>query len=65
MVQLINKGGFRERANRSRRYAGSENRQTTLAPNSYTKKEEQAIETATTRPLVNVQDQTQSSDQTG
>lgn len=30
MVQLINKGGFRERANRSRRYKDSENQQTTL-----------------------------------
>ena len=35
MVQLINKGGFRERANRSRRYQQSENEQTALIPNKY------------------------------
>ncbi|HFF5441347.1 TPA: hypothetical protein ACGDVI_003014, partial [Acinetobacter baumannii] len=27
MTQLINKGGFRERANRSRKYQQSENKQ--------------------------------------
>ena len=35
MVQLIKKGGLRERANRSRRYQGSENTETTLIPNRY------------------------------
>ena len=35
MVQLIKKGGLRERANRSRSYQGSENTQTTLEPNRY------------------------------
>ena len=35
MVQLIKKGGLRERANRSRSYQGSENTETTLAPNRY------------------------------
>ena len=35
MVQLIKKGGLRERANRSRFYKGSENTETTLAPNLY------------------------------
>lgn len=35
MVQLINKGGFRERANRSRRYKDSENQQTTLDHHHY------------------------------
>lgn len=35
MVQLIKKGGLRERANRSRTYQGSENTETTLRPNSY------------------------------
>ena len=35
MVQLIKKGGLRERANRSRRYQGSENTETTLQPNAY------------------------------
>ena len=35
MVQLIKKGGLRERANRSRSYQGSENTETTLKPNGY------------------------------
>lgn len=35
MVQLIKKGGLRERANRSRSYHGSENTETTLKPNIY------------------------------
>lgn len=35
MVQLIKKGGLRERANRSRSYQGSENTETTLKPNRY------------------------------
>lgn len=35
MVQLINKGGFRERANRSRKYQNSENQQTVLEPTQY------------------------------
>lgn len=35
MVQLIKKGGLRERANRSRTYQGSENTETTLKPNRY------------------------------
>ncbi|NHB57276.1 hypothetical protein [Acinetobacter shaoyimingii] len=35
MVQLIKKGGLRERANRSRAYQGSENTETTLAPHGY------------------------------
>jgi len=34
-TQLINKGGFRERANRSRKYQQSENKQTTLPSNQY------------------------------
>ncbi len=32
MVQLISKGGFRERANRSQKYKNSENSQTALRP---------------------------------
>ena len=40
MVQLIKKGGLRERANRSRRYQDSENQQTTLKPNLYQKPEQ-------------------------
>lgn len=35
MVQLIKKGGLRERANRSRHYHGSENTEAALAPNRY------------------------------
>ena len=35
MIQLIKKGGLRERANRSRKYQGSENTATTLQPNRY------------------------------
>ncbi|WP_426453530.1 hypothetical protein ACPF64_12200 [Acinetobacter sp. KB005] len=34
-TQLINKGGFRERANRSRGYQQSENKQTALHSNKY------------------------------
>ncbi|MGC3820193.1 hypothetical protein [Acinetobacter sp. G11] len=45
MVQLIKKGGLRERANRSRSYKGSENTETTLKPNRYVQpqKNEQVI----------------------
>lgn len=35
MVQLIKKGGLRERANRSRKYAQSENNIKTLDPHRY------------------------------
>lgn len=35
MIKLIKKGGLRERANRSRRYQGSENTETTLTSNTY------------------------------
>ena len=35
MTQLINKGGFRERANRSRKYKQSENEVTTLISPHY------------------------------
>lgn len=35
MVALIKKGGLRERANRSRKYQGSENTETRLVPNTY------------------------------
>jgi len=34
-TKLINKGGFRERANRSRGYKQSENKQTALPSNKY------------------------------
>ncbi|MBP6191089.1 MAG: hypothetical protein KA331_03745 [Acinetobacter sp.] len=46
MTQLINKGGFRERANRSRKYQQSENELTTLPPSHYqpsTEKERKTI----------------------
>ncbi|MDV5275504.1 hypothetical protein QM158_20355 [Acinetobacter baumannii] len=33
--RLINKGGFRERANRSRKYQQSENKQVALPSNKY------------------------------
>ena len=41
MVQLISKGGFRERANRSRKYQHSENQQTVLHPTQYRSEQEQ------------------------
>ena len=45
MIKLIKKGGLRERANRSRKYQGSENTETTLKPNTYetTQKKEETI----------------------
>ncbi len=47
MTQLINKGGFRERANRSRKYKNSENEITILPPSEYQppKKEEKDKQT--------------------
>lgn len=47
MIQLIKKGGLRERANRSRKYQGSENTETTLTPNRYQQNTKQS-ETHTT-----------------
>ncbi len=35
MTQLINKGGFRERANRNQKYQQSENKQVALPSNKY------------------------------
>ncbi len=58
MVQLIRKGGLRERANRSRSYQGSENTETTLKPNRYgvsLKKQDNKAETAAS-PLGTAQD---------
>ncbi|MCJ8160279.1 hypothetical protein [Acinetobacter zhairhuonensis] len=52
MVKLIKKGGLRERANRSHKFQGSENTETTLKPNSYAdtaKKTE--IENTTSTPI--------------
>ncbi|WP_368677657.1 hypothetical protein [Acinetobacter lactucae] len=54
-TKLINKGGFRERANRSRGYQQSENKQTALASNKYqpqTKPQENPIELAQTDSVV-------------
>lgn len=47
MIQLIKKGGLRERANRSRTYQGSENTEKTLKPNRYrdVKKEHEQTQT--------------------
>ena len=47
-MQLIKKGGLRERANRSRSYKGSENTETTLKPNRYSQvKKDEEITTVT------------------
>ena len=51
MVQLIKKGGLRERANRSRSYKGSENTESTLKPNRYSQAEKDQHTTVTTTPL--------------
>lgn len=57
MVQLIKKGGLRERANRSQRYQGSENSITTLNPNRYSEQrvasesKEKSTEKSTTAAL--------------
>ena len=50
MVQLIKKGGLRERANRSRSYKGSENTETTLKPNRYSQGEKNEEVSTTTPP---------------
>lgn len=59
MVQLINKGGFRERANRSRRYQQSENHQTTLKPNAYTDPQANHTTEQPSSEPSNLQDQNQ------
>lgn len=46
MEKLIAKGGFRERANRQRKYQNSENQQTTLQPHRYSTQDT----TVTTKP---------------
>lgn len=51
MVQLIKKGGLRERANRSRSYKGSENTESTLKPNRYSQAEKDRHTTVNTIPL--------------
>ena len=60
MTQLINKGGFRERANRSRRYAHSENQQTSLPPHSYSEKSNQTHHETNDHPVPS--DQTKQQD---
>ena len=51
-MQLIKKGGLRERANRSRSYKGSENTETTLKPNRYSQvKKDEEITTVTPPPM--------------
>lgn len=52
MVQLIKKGGLRERANRSQRYQGSENTETTLQPNGYTPDKKNITTTLEPVPLL-------------
>lgn len=56
MTQLINKGGFRERANRSRKYKQSENQITTLQPSHYQPQSKEANLAATSEPTQNSQD---------
>lgn len=53
MTQLIRKGGFRERANRSARFASSENQLTTLPNHQYSAVVENlnATETKTTMTM--------------
>lgn len=56
MTQLINKGGFRERANRSRKYKQSENEITTLQPSHYQPQNKDADLSTTSRPTQNQPD---------
>jgi len=58
MVQLIRKGGLRERANRSRSYQGSENTEATLNPNRYSssQKTDEKKEETTVSPILVDQD---------
>ena len=59
-MQLIKKGGLRERANRSRSYKGSENTETTLKPNRYSQvKKDEEITTVTPPPMQIHDDSTQ------
>ena len=59
-MQLIKKGGLRERANRSRSYKGSENTETTLKPNRYSQvKKDEEITTVTPPPMQINDDPTQ------
>ncbi|EEH67465.1 MULTISPECIES: hypothetical protein [Acinetobacter] len=51
MTQLINKGGFRERANRSRSYKQSENKVTTLTTSQYQPQIPKTTSEAEEKPL--------------
>ena len=57
MVQLIKKGGLRERANRSRSYKGSENTEATLKPNRYSQGEKNEEVSTVTPPSTQVTDE--------
>lgn len=52
MIQLIKKGGLRERANRSQHYTGSENTEATLRPNRYNSTRQKNEETSETSPSI-------------
>ena len=57
MVQLIKKGGLRERANRSYSYKGSENTETSLKPNRYSQqKKEPDVIPLTSAPAISGDD---------
>jgi len=59
MTQLINKGGFRERANRSRKYKQSENEITTLPASHYRPSEKEAnTSSQIEQPAANAEKQT-------
>ena len=51
MVQLIKKGGLRERANRSRKYSDSENKMTTLDPHRYVVNDQSHTEHSQTQQI--------------
>jgi hypothetical protein len=57
-MQLIKKGGLRERANRSRSYKGSENTETTLKPNRYSQVKKDEEITTVTPPSTQMNDDT-------
>ena len=57
MVQLIKKGGLRERANRSRSYKGSENTEATLKPNRYSQGEKNEEVRTATPPSTQITDE--------
>ena len=62
MVQLIKKGGLRERANRSRSYKGSENTEATLKPNRYYQGEKNEEVSTVTPPSTQITDESAKKD---